>query len=177
MPSKFNYVACIEHSNNVTTFSLDALQSSLIVKEQRMKGKKEEEQALKIMKAGRTGGRGRRRGAGRGACGCERQQLSKETIECFHCGKLGHYRYECPNWEDKANVANDEQEEDVLLMAHTMKEEKTNQEVWFLDSGCSNHMCGHKEWLLELNEQIRVSVKLGNGTKLLTEGKGSVKLR
>lgn len=37
-------------------------------------------------------------------------------------------------------------------------------------------MCGHKGWFLETNKQIRVSVKLGNGMKLMTEGKGSVKL-
>lgn len=39
----------------------------------------------------------------------------------------------------------------------------------------SSHMCSHKEWFLKLNEQIRVSVKLGNGKKLVNEGKGSVK--
>jgi hypothetical protein len=38
MPSKFNYVVCsIEESNDVTLLSIDELQSSLIVHEQRMK--------------------------------------------------------------------------------------------------------------------------------------------
>ncbi|PNY04157.1 retrovirus-related Pol polyprotein from transposon TNT 1-94 [Trifolium pratense] len=40
MPEKFNYVTCsIEESNDVTNLSIDALQSSLIVHEQKMKGK------------------------------------------------------------------------------------------------------------------------------------------
>jgi RNase H-fold protein (predicted Holliday junction resolvase) len=50
MPAKFNYVVCsIEESNDVTTLSIDELQSSLLVHEQRMKGQKDhsEEQALK----------------------------------------------------------------------------------------------------------------------------------
>ncbi|MCH96255.1 retrovirus-related Pol polyprotein from transposon TNT 1-94 [Trifolium medium] len=61
MPAKFNYVVCsIEESNDVTTLSVDELQSSLLVHEQRMKGQKEhnEEQAIKITNAGRGSGRG-----------------------------------------------------------------------------------------------------------------------
>lgn len=67
MTAKFNYVVCsIEESNNVSTLSIDELQSSLLVHEQRMKGYKEEEQALKVTNAGKMEGRGRGRGRGRG---------------------------------------------------------------------------------------------------------------
>jgi hypothetical protein len=51
MPPRFNYVVCsIEESNDVTSLSIDELQSSLIVHEQRMKGQREvvDEQVLKI---------------------------------------------------------------------------------------------------------------------------------
>jgi hypothetical protein len=42
MPAKYNYVVCsIEESNDVTTMSIDVLQSSLQVHEQRMKFKQE----------------------------------------------------------------------------------------------------------------------------------------
>jgi hypothetical protein len=38
MTSKFNYVVCsIEESNDVTTLTIDEVQSSLLVHEQRMK--------------------------------------------------------------------------------------------------------------------------------------------
>ncbi|MCI60173.1 retrovirus-related Pol polyprotein from transposon TNT 1-94, partial [Trifolium medium] len=38
MPARFNYVVCsIEESNDVTALTIDELQSSLIVHEQRMK--------------------------------------------------------------------------------------------------------------------------------------------
>jgi RNase H-fold protein (predicted Holliday junction resolvase) len=66
MPAKFNYVVCsIEESNDVTTMSIDELQSSLIVHEQRMKGQQDssEEQALKVS---HNGGRGSGSGRGRG---------------------------------------------------------------------------------------------------------------
>jgi hypothetical protein len=72
MPAKFNYVVCsIEESNDVTNLSIDELQSSLIVHEQRMKHQKDqkessEEQALKVSNGGRGAGRGRGRSASRG---------------------------------------------------------------------------------------------------------------
>ncbi|XP_045791884.1 uncharacterized protein LOC123886623 [Trifolium pratense] len=63
MTEKFNYVVCsITESNDVTTMSIDELQSSLLVHEKLMKGKSHgvivgAEQALKISNVGR--GRGR----------------------------------------------------------------------------------------------------------------------
>lgn len=57
---KFSYIVCsTEESYDVTTLSLDEMHSSMKVHEQKMKGKKEEEQALKVMSAGKFGGRGR----------------------------------------------------------------------------------------------------------------------
>lgn len=53
----------------------------------------------------------------RGECGqgggCGR---NREVIECFRCHKLGHFQYECPDGDKRANYA--EMEEDVLLMVH-----------------------------------------------------------
>lgn len=78
---RFNYVACsIEAANDVTTLSIDELQSDLLVQEQRMKGQKEEEHALKVTSQGRFRGRGR--GSSRGGRGRGRHAPNKENIEC-----------------------------------------------------------------------------------------------
>ena len=68
MTPQFNYVVCsIEESNDVDTLSIDQLQSSLLVHEQRMSGPMIEEQALKATSKKRAGGaRGRGRGGFRG---------------------------------------------------------------------------------------------------------------
>ena len=62
MTSKFNYVVCsIEESHDLTTMSIDELQSSLLVHEQRMQTPSVEEQALKVTHEDISGARGRGR--------------------------------------------------------------------------------------------------------------------
>jgi len=46
-----------------------------------------------------------------------------------------------------------EQEDELLLMAHVDVKHRMETE-WLLDSGCSNHMSGNKEWLSELDENF-----------------------
>jgi predicted xylose isomerase-like sugar epimerase len=50
-----------------------------------------------------------------------------------------------------------------LLLARNEVEEKND--MWFLDSRASNHMCGKKELFSDIDE-IKVNVSLVNSTKL-----------
>lgn len=46
--------------------------------------------------------------------------MNKEAVESYHFHKLGHFQYECPNWEEKANYSEDGEEEELcLLMVET----------------------------------------------------------
>lgn len=56
------------------------------------------------------------RGRGRG-----RAFLNKSTVECYKCHKLGHFKNECPQWEEEANYA--EEDKEMLLMAYIEEEE------------------------------------------------------
>ena len=107
MTPKFDYVVCsIEESNNLTTMTIDELQSSLLVHEQRMLGHGGDEQVLKVTLEDNFGTRGRGRGGYRGrGRGRGRQGFNKALVECYKCHKLGHFQYECPSWEKGVNYA------------------------------------------------------------------------
>ncbi|XP_055826438.1 uncharacterized protein LOC129894840 [Solanum dulcamara] len=68
MSSKFAYVVCsIEKSKDIDTMSIDELQSSLLIHEQRMTPPRAEEQALKVAtQFDSFNGNGFSRGRGRG---------------------------------------------------------------------------------------------------------------
>ena len=62
-------------------------------------------------------------------------------------------------------------------MAYVEEQQISTAEVWFLDSGCSNHMCGKKELFSDLDETFRETVKLGNNSCLTVMGKGNIWIR
>lgn len=68
-------------------------------------------------------------------------------------------------------------QEEMLLMAYMENEQAENREIWYLDSGCNNHMTGNKNLFCDLNESFRQSVKLGNDSSMSVMGKGSVKVQ
>ena len=180
MTSRFDYVVCsVEESNDLDNLTIDELQSSLLVHEQRMNGHGRDEQALKVtyndQVAGRGGrGRGAFRGRGRGR---GRQAFNKAIVECYKCHQLGHFQYECPKWEKGAHYAELDEKEEMILMSYVELNQSRKEDVWFLDSGCSNHMCGNKLWFSDLDEEFRQSVKLGNNSKMTVLGKGNIRMQ
>ncbi|KAF7821882.1 U-box domain-containing protein 32 isoform X1 [Senna tora] len=52
-----------------------------------------------------------------------------------------------------------------------------DENVWYLDTGCSNHMCGKKEMFSSLDESFNSSVKFGNNTNIPILGKGQISIR
>lgn len=185
LSEKFTYIVCsIEESKDVGDLSVDALQSSLLCHEQKImkhsKGSTSNEQVLKItsdfndLNVGR--GRGssfRGRGRGRGRNG----SYNKALVECYKCHKLGHFKFECPSAERQANYVEFDEEEELLLMAHVELQGSKTEDLWFLDSGCSNHMTGMKKWFVEIDEKFQHSVKLGNNTRMMVQGRGNIKIK
>lgn len=177
LTDKFTYVVIsIEESKDTGTMSVDELQSSLVIHEQKFKGSnRDNEQVLKVEDhfSGRGRGRTPFRGRGRGR---GRQSYNKATVECYKCHNLGHFQYECPKWNKEANFAQVDAEEDLLLMAYEEKHDAKRSDAWFIDSGCSNHMCGDRGMFTNLVDVVQHSVKCGNNTRMSVAGKGSVKL-
>ncbi|GAU48606.1 hypothetical protein TSUD_327180 [Trifolium subterraneum] len=172
LTEKFTYVVVsIEESKETEEMTIDELQSSLVVHEQKFKRvNRDNEQALKVES---SRGRGSYRGRGRAR---GRRSFTRDTMECFKCHKLGHLQYECPEWNKETNYAELDDEEELLLMALVEENEAKRNDAWFLHSGCSNHMCGDKGMFLNIVEGQKHSVKCGNNSRMSVAGKGSVRL-
>ncbi|KAM0996698.1 hypothetical protein ACFX14_006769 [Malus domestica] len=136
-----------------------------------------DEQALQIthwaQSGGRSGGRSAYHGRGRRR---GRSGSDKSTIECYNCHELGHFEWECPKKgkDSRANYA--EASEEMLLMAYMDTNEAGRDHIWFLDSGCSNHICGKRDMFLDFDNNFRESVKLGNDSSLTVYGKGNIRI-
>ncbi|MFS7989867.1 putative RNA-directed DNA polymerase [Helianthus anomalus] len=202
MTESYNFVVCtIEESKDLDTMTVDELQSSLLIHEQKIRRKTNDEQVLKVendQNASRGRGRGRGsfsrgRGRGRGRFQSDnRPPFDKSVIECYKCHQMGHFQYECPTGDRSANYTEYEENEELLLMASvdmekyeketvllmaSVDEEREKKEgIWFLDSACSNHMSGTKDWFIRLDETYKHKVKLGNDLRLDVTGIGDIRL-
>ena len=172
LPSKFDHVvAAIEESKDLSTFSFDELMGSLQAHEARINrsNMNNEERAFQTRGESESSNqhvRGRGRGSYRG-----RGRGRNTTLKCSHCNKPGHSDNYC--WykpEDSVNYAEQEEDNFLFMAIATTKEEKN--EIWYLDSGCSNHMTGDHSKFKDLDESIKSQVRLGDNKQLQIEGKG-----
>ncbi|GMI66249.1 hypothetical protein HRI_000294200 [Hibiscus trionum] len=92
------------------------------------------------------------------------KQRMSNTVEEEHALKITHGESQAEN------------QEHILLMAEVDGKEQRKTDVWFLDSGCSNHMCGKIEYFSDFDDKFTESVKLGNDTNMVVNGKGNIKL-
>lgn len=102
----------------------------------------------------------------------------KSNIECYNCGKHGHYAKECyseKKVEENANlVAKEETREDGVLMMAYKNTILDSDTVWYLDTGASNHMCGHKHLFVEMQEIEVGHVSFGDASKIQVKGQGTI---
>ncbi|GLT87811.1 hypothetical protein SLE2022_058710 [Rubroshorea leprosula] len=161
MTTKFNYVVCsIEESNNIEALFLDELQNSLLIHERKINRQDKQEQAnINYQAADNIS-----------------KSVGKANIECFRCHKYNHYRSECRanlNRGETSNFAehNEKNDDSSLFMVFHPKE-VSKQNVWYLDTGCSNHMCGDKSAFSDLDESCQDKVKFGDNSTIVVKGKG-----
>lgn len=117
LTENFNFVVCsIEESKDIDSLSVDELQASLQIHESKVTEQRGEEQVLQVENEPRnTRGRGRwnsqRGGSSYRGRGRSRSFVNRSAINCYRCGKLGHYQFECTSLEKKANYVEFDEEE------------------------------------------------------------------
>lgn len=192
---KFDHVVgAIEESKDLSVFSFDELMGSLKAHEARINRsvEKNEEKAFQVKDAatksgpasrgqgreGLRGGEGRGCGRGRGRNNGHKQSNEqgsiKNGIQCHHCHRYGHIKADCWYRDQKINFAAEENEEENYLFMACNDTDHKPSDLWFADSGCSNHMTGAKSMFQELDEKQKKKVQLGNTKEMQVEGKGKV---
>ena len=59
-------------------------------------------------------------------------------------------------------------------MIATKDSDKATNTEWYLDTGCSNHMTGRKDWLVDLDESVKKNVRFADNSTVKAEGLGRV---
>lgn len=102
-----------------------------------------------------------------------KKKFNKKGVQCYNCQKFGHYADECKGKKDEAQLAHDgasnSENEQVLLMV-TMNSENAGSDQWYLDTRCSNHMSGRKEWFFDLNDKVKSKIRFADNSVISAEG-------
>jgi len=114
-----------------------------------------------------------------------RKEVNRKKIQCYVCQKFGHYSYEC--WHNhsqnkrgkkdvEAHLAHEGENtnSDQVLLMVTTTNDGGGDKAWYLDTGCSNHMTGNKDWLVDLDSIIKSSVRFADNSTITVEGVGKV---
>nr|GEV11403.1 retrovirus-related Pol polyprotein from transposon TNT 1-94 [Tanacetum cinerariifolium] len=182
---KQNVVCAIEESKDLEDLTIEELAGCLEAHEQ-IKNKKKQESLDEALKTKATikdekeseqrgkhfnqNSRGRGRGRGRGGQGY------RPSVDCYNCGKQGHYARDyrsVKRTEEKTNLVTEVEESGVLLMAHEESISKIDT-MWYLDFGASNHMSGQKDLFVEITEVVQGHVSFGDASKIYVKGCGKI---
>ncbi|KAK3012795.1 hypothetical protein RJ639_008022 [Escallonia herrerae] len=70
-----------------------------------------------------------------------------------------------------------EDEEESKLFMGSFNDTNVESGVWFVDSGCSNHMTGTRSMFKEFDESFKKLIWLGDDKKIEVGGKGTVAVK
>nr|KYP35823.1 Retrovirus-related Pol polyprotein from transposon TNT 1-94 [Cajanus cajan] len=111
------------------------------------------------------------------------------SIKCYNCGNLGHISKDCRSEKKREEPTNfhAEEEDEGLLLVTTIPEAEikpscssevkpncSDNSVWYLDTGASNHMCGDEHLFKMLSKEELRSVSFGDASKVAVKGRGTI---
>ncbi|XP_058776675.1 uncharacterized protein LOC131651000 [Vicia villosa] len=88
---------------------------------------------------------------------------------------------DCPknkrNEETDAKLTkHEEEEEEEMLLMVTTRDEERFKDQWYLDSGCSSHTNGMKDWFVSMSPSMKNKVEFINDNTLDAKGVGDVRV-
>ena len=111
------------------------------------------------------------------------------TGECIYCKKPGHRRRDCrtriadeakgKNGAGVVDIAAEASEEKMWMTASVRPIQSTVEAVWFVDSGCSNHVTGNRDHFVTYTKYQpgERQVRLANNDLVNAEGCGDMRMQ
>ena len=102
------------------------------------------------------------------------QRKTGSSVQCFNCGKRGHYARDCR----KKKADNGERQDDHSNVAFNAIQGNTS-DCWIMDSGATAHMCKDKDAFIDYTASptVRNVKSAKNNASLKVLGQGTVVLR
>ena len=100
--------------------------------------------------------------------------------KCKKCTWHTHHIRDCRNRQrDEANFTEkgDSAESTENVFYSCLKTQQGKEDVWYIDSGCSNHMTGDKNSFVQLDEGVKSNITLGDGSTQEVTGKGMISVK
>ncbi|XP_058784090.1 uncharacterized protein LOC131658857 [Vicia villosa] len=107
--------------------------------------------------------------------GDSKDYWNKGKPQCHICKRFGNLQKDCHlENQQHASYAKGEYDEGNLFFTCQKALHEEGKNVWYLDTGCSNHMTGQKEAFINIYSSFGSKVKLSNGEHVEVKGEGSI---
>ncbi|CAN6678096.1 unnamed protein product [Malus baccata var. baccata] len=97
----------------------------------------------------------------------------KGKPRCHNCDKPGHFAKDCrtKKFTLHANYVNQVENNPTMFYVCTSAAMKKDDDIWYIDSGCSNHMTGRENLLVNIDRNVIAKVEMGTGQLVNVVGK------
>ncbi|CAN6704528.1 unnamed protein product [Malus baccata var. baccata] len=97
----------------------------------------------------------------------------KGKPRCHNCDKPGHFVKDCmlKKVTQQANYAKQVENNPTMFCVCMAAAVKKGEDVWYVDSGCSNHMTRREDLLENIDRSVTAKVEMGTGELVNVVGK------
>ncbi|GAU42259.1 hypothetical protein TSUD_327370 [Trifolium subterraneum] len=191
IPSFDHVVVVIQTAGQVPTMQIENLVQSF-KKHGGNKGKGKDKSKFFSQKQGKFDAKSESFKKGGGTSNT--QKKDKSHIQCYNCEKWGHYASDCRSKkvqdnDDEANFVQDKEDTRAVTFMAAISDELCETSgayaarvncvsgAWCLDTSCSNHITGHRDWLIRFDQSKKSTVRLADNSFIQAMGIGDMVIK